>query len=526
MCAAKLQSSEDTAMKPNIVFAFADDWGRYASAYSMIEGESSLNTLIKTPHFDRVAREGVIFKNAFVPAPTCTPCRSAILSGQYFWETGLGAILEGAVWDESIPTYPLILEQEGYHIGYAYKVWSPGRTVNAPYGGERTRYEPAGNNFRRFSHFATGKVPEMGIEASKQMLLEETRQNFDAFLGARPEGKPFCYWWGPQNTHRTWERGSGKALWGLEPDDLEGRLPEFLPDVHEVREDVCDYLGECLAMDAGLGVLLERLEAIGELDDTLLVVSGDHGIPGIPRAKCNLYDIGCEVALAARWPGRIQPGRVVEDFINLMDLGPTFLEAAGARVPDSMSARSLMPVFESDKSGQIEDDRTFVVTGRERHAAAAREDNLPYPQRAIRTREFLYIHNFTPDRWPIGDPCGLDDPTTGAPSFEKLCNDTFVAYPDMDASPTKAWMILHRTEENVQELFRLGFAKRPKEELYDLRVDPHHMNNVAGDTAYSNIQKRLAAKLIQILRENNDPRVVEAKCLFDHEPFAGPLPKA
>ena len=321
----------------------------------MIEGEGSLNTLIKTPHFDCVAREGVIFTNAFVPAPTCTPCRSAILSGQYFWQTGLGAILQGAVWDESIPTYPLILEQEGYHIGYAYKVWSPGRAVNAPYGGERTRYEPAGNNFRRFSHFATGKVPEMGIEGSKQTLLEETRQNFDAFLGARSEGKPFCYWWGPQNTHRTWERGSGKALWGLEPNDLKSHQPAFLPDVHEVREDVCDYLGECLAVDAGLGVLLERLEAIGELDDTLLVVSGDHGIPGIPRAKRNLYDIGCEVALAARWPGRIRPGRVVEDFINLMDLGPTFLEAAGARVPDSMSARSLMPVFESDKSGQIEE---------------------------------------------------------------------------------------------------------------------------------------------------------------------------
>ena len=255
-------------------------------------------------------------------------------------------------------------------------------------------------------------------------------------------------------------------------------------------------------------------------------MSGDHGIPGIPRAKCNLYDIGCEVALAARWPGRIRPGRVVEDFINLMDLGPTFLEAAGARVPDSMSARSLMPVFESDKSGQIEDDRTFVVTGRERHVAAAREGNLPYPQRAIRTRDFLYIHNFAPDRWPIGDPCGLDDPSTEAPSFEKLCNDTFAAYSDMDASPTKAWMILHRTEENVQELFRLGFGKRPKEELYDLRVDPHHMNNVAGDAAYSDIQEKLAAKLIQILRENNDPRVVEAQCRFEHEPFAGPLPKA
>jgi N-sulfoglucosamine sulfohydrolase len=513
-------------VKPNIVFAFADDWGRYASAYSKFEGENSLNTLIETPNFDRVAAEGVLFRNAFVPAPTCTPCRSAILSGQYFWQTGLGAILQGAVWDEEIPTYPLILEQEGYHIGYTYKVWTPGRAVNAPYGAERTRYEPAGNNFGRFSHFVTEKAPEMGIEGGKRALLDETRQNFDAFLEARPDGKPFCYWWGPTNTHRTWERGSGKALWGLEPDDLKGRLPAFLPDVPDVREDVCDYLGECLAVDAGLGVLLERLEAIGELDNTLLVVSGDHGIPGFPRAKCNLYDIGCEVALAARWPGRIQPGRVVEDFVNLMDLGPTFLDAAGVSIPDSMSAQSLIPVLESDKSGQVEDGRTFVVTGRERHAAAARQGNLPYPQRAIRTRDFLYIHNFAPDRWPIGDPCGLDDPHAAAPSFEELSSNTFAAYADMDASPTKAWMIHHRAEEDVQVLFQLGFGKRPKEELYDLRIDPHHMNNVADDPAYSDDQKTLAAKLMHILRENNDPRLVESPCRFEHEPFAGPLPNA
>jgi uncharacterized sulfatase len=514
----------EMSKKPNIVFAFADDWGRYAGAYAAFEGENSLNALVDTPHFDRVAREGALFQNAFVPAPTCTPCRSAILAGQYFWQTGLGAILQGAVWDESIPTYPLVLEQKGYHIGYAYKVWSPGRTLNAPYGAERTRYEPAGNNYRRFSHFATGKVPEVGVEASKQLLLDETRKNFDAFLEARPEGKPFCYWWGPTNTHRTWERGSGKALWGLEPDALKGRLPAFLPDVHDVREDVCDYLGECLAVDAGLGVLLERLEAAGELDNTLLVVSGDHGIPGFPRAKCNLYDIGCEVALAARWPGHIRPGRVVEDFVNLQDLGPTFLEAAGVDVPGSMSARSLLPVLESDRSGQVEADRTFVVTGRERHCAAAREGCLPYPQRAIRTRDFLYIHNFAPDRWPIGDPGGLDDPHAEAPSFETLCNDTHAAYADMDASPTKAWMILHRAEEDVRELFDLGFGKRPEEELYDLRVDPHHMNNVAGDPAYRETQEELAAALMQVLREQGDPRVVESPCRFEHAPYAGPLP--
>ena len=92
--------------RPNILFAFADDWGRYASAYREIEGEGTPNALVETPNFDRVAKDGVLFTNAFVPAPSCTPCRSAILAGRYFWQTGMGAILQCATWDSSIPTYP------------------------------------------------------------------------------------------------------------------------------------------------------------------------------------------------------------------------------------------------------------------------------------------------------------------------------------------------------------------------------------------------------------------------------------
>ena len=505
--------------RPNILFAFADDWGRYASAYQQVEGDCTPNALLETPNFDRVAREGVLFTNALVPAPSCTPCRSSLLSGRYFWQTGLGAILQGAVWDSSIPTYPLILEEAGYHIGHTYKVWSPGTPRDEPHGGERTRYAPAGAAYGRFSHFVTEKAPELGVEGAKQLLYDETRQNLDAFLAARPEGAPFCYWWGPTNTHRSWERGSGKALWGLEPDHLKGRLPAFLPDVPEVREDVCDYLGECLAVDAGLGVLLERLAEIGELDNTLIVVSGDHGIPGFPRGKCNLYDIGCEVTLAARWPGRIPPGRVVEDFANLMDLAPTFLEAGGLTPPDCMTGRSLLEVLQSPESGQVDSDRTFVVTGRERHVAAAREGNLPYPQRAIRTKDFLYIRNFAPDRWPMGDPRGLDDPTTPPPPYDELCRNTHAAYADMDASPTKAWMIHHRAEERVRDLYAIGFGKFPAEELYDLRTDPHHMNNLIEAPAYQQTRQQLAAQLTNVMRVQSDPRVAGLDCYFEHSPF-------
>ena len=505
--------------RPNILFAFADDWGRYASAYRQIEGDNTPNALLDTPNFDRVAREGALFTNAFVPAPSCTPCRSSLLTGRYFWQTGRGAILQGAIWDSSIPSYPLLLEEAGYHIGYTYKVWSPGMPRDAPYGGDRTRYAPAGTKFGEFSFVATENVPEHGVEGAKQILYDESRQNFDAFLEARPPDTPFCYWWGPTNTHRKWQRGSGKALWGLDPDDLKGRLPAFLPDVHDVREDVCDYLGECLAVDAGLGGLLERLEELGELDNTLVVVSGDHGIPGFPRGKCNLYNLGCEVALAARLPGQIPAGRTLNDFVNLMDLAPTFMEAAGLEPHSDMTARSMLNVLTSSQDEQVDPERTFVVTGRERHVGTAREGNLPYPQRAIRTKDFLYVRNFAPDRWPMGDPKGLDDPTTEPPSFDDLCDDTRLVYPDMDASPTKAWMIHHRAETQVQRLFEMGFGKFPAEELYDLRVDPHYLNNVAEDASYSTVRQQLSDQLMGVLTEQEDPRVVEPDCRFERSPF-------
>ena len=510
--------------RPNILFVFADDWGRYASAYRDNDGAGTPNDLIETPNFDRVAREGVMFTNALVPAPSCTPCRSSILAGRYFWQTGLGAILQCAEWDSSIPTYPLILEDAGYHIGYTYKVWGPGTPPNEPYGGRRTAYAPAGAKFGQFSHVVTEDAKSVGVEAAKQLRYDEVRQNLDAFLDDRPEDRPFCYWWGPTNTHRTWERGSGKALWGLEPDDLEGRMPAFLPDVHDVREDVADYLGECLALDAGLGVILDRLDEIGELDNTLVVVSGDHGIPGFPRAKCNLYDIGCEVALAARWPGKIKPGRVVDDIINIMDLGPTFLEAAGIAPPECMSARSLLDVLESPAEGQVDPGRTFAVMGRERHVACAREGNLPYPQRSIRTKDYLYIRNFEPDRWPMGDPNGMDDPNAEPIDFEALRWNTFAAYGDLDASPTKAWMVHHRAEEHVREQFEIGFGKRPAEELFDLRKDPHHMTNVADDAEYASVREALTARMMAVLKEQDDPRVTEPDCRFESMPYTAEPP--
>mmetsp|Transcript_51541 Transcript_51541/g.130287 ORF Transcript_51541/g.130287 Transcript_51541/m.130287 type:complete len:544 (+) Transcript_51541:83-1714(+) len=514
--------------RPNILFVFPEDWGRYASAYAEHDHARTLNKFVRTPNFDRVAAEGLLFLNARTPAPGCNPCRSSMLSGRYFWQTGLGAIEQGTAWDESIPTFPLELEKSGYFMGYTYE-GDFGKT-NARVGGKRAAFNSAGRNFGDFSSWVTRQAAHLGgIEAAKAELLAEVRGNFRSFLdaGARGARQPFCYIWGPTTTHRGagWEPGSGKKLWGIDPDALQGQLPDFLPDVHVVREDVSDYLGECCAMDFGLGVLLEELEERGQLDDTLIVICGDHGMPGFPRAKANLYDFGTQVALAARWPGNIAAGRVVEDFVNLMDLAPTLCEAGGLSLPRNMAAQSLMPIFRSPSSGQVQAERDFVVSGLERHVSISREGFLPYPQRSLRTREFLYIINFESGRWPLGDPHGLEDATVKVSDPKAFVHETMLAFPDLDAGHTKAWLLEHRSDPGVAPLFQIAVGKRPREELYDVCNDPHSMRNLAGDPAYAAVRSRMHARLMSVLVDQQDPRVVEQPCRFESEPYAGIISK-
>ncbi len=499
--------------RPNILFLFADDWGQHASIYAEVEGPGTVNDALSTPNFDKIARQGVLFKNAYVNAPSCTPCRSSLLSGQYFWRTQMGAVLQGAVWDLKIPSYPLLLEENGYHIGFTHKVWSPGSVKNAPYGAKRNEYKSGGSNINGFSQFVTQQVSKgKSVEAAKEILMDQTRKNFREFLQARKPGEPFCYWFGPTNVHRKWIKGSGKALWGLDPENLKGKMPPFLPDVHAVREDLTDYFGEAMGFDMAIGVLVEELKRIGEYENTLIAISGDHGAPGFPHGKCNLYDFGSRVALAIAGAG-VNGGRVVDDFVSLPDLAPTFLEAGHVAIPEVMTAKSIWPVLKSTKSGQVDPSRKQVFIGRERHVAAAREGNLPYPQRAIRTDEYLLIINFKPDRNPIGDPYNLG--TGDEPTVEELEMNTFVTLPDEDAGPAKAWLVKHRNDPKWKPYFDRAYGKRPQYELYVMKNDPYQMKNVAYNAEYKDVLERLKKRLIGEMEATGDPRLIDDGRFFE-----------
>ncbi|MGB0654451.1 MAG: sulfatase family protein [Pirellulales bacterium] len=511
---------KNTEERPNILFLFADDWGRHASVLSKIDGAGGVNDVVQTPNFDKVSSRGVIFRNAHVSAPSCTPCRSALLTGRHFWQTGTGSILRGAVYDSSIPSFPPLLREQGYCVGYSHKVWSPGTPANSPFTKDES-FSKNGGRVNQFSQTVT-KLINKGTprETAKLAILDEVRGNFRDMLKSCNDNAPFCYWFGPTNVHRKWIKGSGKNLWDINPDSLKGKMPAFLPDVPEVRQDLADYFGEIAAWDAAVGVLLDELEKANLTDNTLIVISGDHGAPGFPHGKCNLYSFGTGVCLSVTGPG-VVGGRVVDDMVSLIDLAPTFLEAARIKPPESMTGRSLWPLLRSKKSGCIDPTRDCVFTGRERHVENARSDFTPYPQRAIRTQDHVLIMNFRPDRWPLGDPYRLEEGSE--PTQQELETNTRVTLPDEDAGPTKAWLVRSRKKDSWKNIFNKVYGKRMPIELFDLDQDPYEMHNLAGERTHAELVKKLTSRLLSELSETGDPRLINDGEFYETPPMAGPL---
>jgi arylsulfatase A-like enzyme len=443
---------------PNIVLVIADDW-------SYPHGGAYGDATVATPAFDRIAREGALFTHAFTASPSCTPSRAAILAGQAIHRLAEGGNLHGFL-PARYAVYPDLLERAGYAVGFTGKGWGPGRFEP----GGRTR-NPAGAQFR----------------------------TFEDFLAKRREGQPFCFWFGSTNPHRPYDAGSGAGA-GLHAERV--AVPPFLPDTPEVRNDLLDYYAEVQRFDAELAGVLDTLDRRGLSGETLVVVTSDNGMP-FPRAKANLYDSGTRMPLAIRWPRHVKAGSRVDGFVSLTDLAPTFLQAAGVRIPAEVTGRTLLPLLEGNPDPADGRDRVFVE--RERHANVRRGD-LSYPARAIRTREYLYVHNYRPGRWPAGDP------------------ELYYAvgpFGDIDGGPSKQLLLDHRADAAVKQFFELATAKRPSDELYDLEKDPAQTINVARHPAYKSILVRLQNELQAWQRSTGDPRLTSDDDRWDRYPYYG-----
>ncbi len=444
---------------PNILFALADDQS-YPHAGALGD------PLVRTPAFDRVAAEGALFTHSFCACPSCTPSRSAILTGRHIWEVGEAGVLYGTLPPEQ-PLFTHGLERAGYELGWTGKGWAPGDWAAAG-----LESNPLGAEFNRIKVPAP---PATGLDE------RDYAANFAAFLAARSPDKPFFFWYGCTEPHRVYEDGYGRRL-GKDPAAVE--IPAYWPDDPVVRGDVLDYYGEVEWFDRHLAQMMRELERLGELDNTLVVVTSDNGMP-FPRAKVNLYDPGVRMPLAMRWPERIRAGTVIDDFVSHTDFAATFLEAAGAPAQQTTGS-GLLPLLD----GNREPDRDCVLTGLERHTWC-RPEGATYPMRAIRTADYLYIRNFEPDRWP-----------TGGPDFISSNKEP---HGDVDACPTKTFL-LDNAERYPRE-YALGFGKRPAEELYHLASDAAQVRNVAGDAAHATAQQELWRRLEAELTRTADPRI-------------------
>ena len=448
-------AERESDQRPNILFAIADDWG--GGPHAGVLGDR----VVKTPTFDHLARHGVLFNHAYVPAPSCTPCRGGILTGQAVHRLEEG----GNLWSRlpaKFTCYPDLLEQAGYVIGHERKGWGPGTLQ----GTGRTR-NPAGPTFK----------------------------SFEKFLETVPEGKPFCFWAGSSDPHRGYAYGSGVKS-GMKPEDVE--VPPWLPDTPEVRSDICDYYFEVQRFDRDIGRRIALLEKAGKLENTLVIMTGDHGMP-FPRAKCNLYDSGCRVPFVVSWPAKVRSGRVVDDFVSFTDLAPTFLQAAGLKPLPEMTGRSFLDVLLSGKSGRVDPQRDKVFVERERHTVC-RPGEQSYPVRMIRTHQYMYVRNLRPNLWPAGDP---------------------EAFRDIDGSPSKSEILKRRHEPEIAPYFKLACARRPAEELYDLSKDPQQINNVAGRPEYADVQRKLRTELDRWMQQTDDPRAKGETDFWDKCPYVG-----
>lgn len=468
--------------RPNILFCIADDasyphMGAYGCSW------------VKTPGFDRIAQEGLLFQRAYTPNAKCAPSRACILTGRNSWQLK-AACNHWCYFPTEFKTYPEVLAQHGYFVGSTAKGWAPG--VAKDEAGKPRQLAGHPFNKRRMSPPATG------------ISNIDYAGNFEEFLQTKPEDQPFCFWYGGLEPHRVYEYQAGIKKGGKKLSDID-QVPKFWPDNETVRTDLLDYAYEIEYFDQHLVRMLELLEKRGELGNTIVVVTADNGMP-FPRVKGQEYEMSNHLPLAIMWKQGIkQPGRTIEDYVSFIDFAPTFIEVAQLDWDKTgmqpSPGKSLTDLFRSEKSGQVNPERDHVLIGKERHDVG-RPNDAGYPIRGIIKNDILYLQNFEPERWPAGNP------ETG--------------YLNCDGSPTKTEVLQSHTKKTQKPYWQLSFGKRPVVEMYNLKQDRECLQNLADDKQHQLLATRLRSQLYQELKQQADPRILGKGHIFDEYEYADP----
>ena len=442
-CAPKVKDDENEK-RPNILFFITDD-------ESWIERTAYGWSNLPTPNFDRIAEQGALFTHAFTSAPSCAPSRASVLTGRNFWELEQGAFIQSYL-PKKFPLFTNILAENGYHVGHTEKTWGPGAFL------EEGHTEFSGASYNH----ATTEQSIAGI------TINDYAANFDLFLKDRKEGQPFFFWAGVYEPHGPDGPENYKLLekeYGIGLDQIQ--LLPGVADTKENRQARGNYLYEIGYADKHLGRMLASLEALDEIDNTIIVVTSDNGTP-ISRdqalvGKASAYDLGVHVPMAIMWPAGVKAGREVSDFVSFTDLAPSFLEAAEIDLPEVLSGKSLLPILNSGKSGRIDAQRDFIVTGLEWHGEF---DPVSRSSRSIRDDRFAYIVHF------------------------------------------------NNVAENGTYLSKEEAIRPVKIEFYDLQTDPWQLNDLSDSVKYQGEIERLAKKFHENGLRTNDPRITGEMDIF------------
>ncbi len=492
-CSGKQQEQK----RPNILFAISDD-------QSFLHTSLAGAKFIKTPAFDRVAREGVYFNNCIAGSPGCAPSRSTIVTGRYHWQNEQSGQHASSWMKKYIPFIDL-LDANGYVTGRTGKGVAPFQYARNEKD-SLWRATDAGGIEHSKIKYEKGKP---GDERTAGGIGPDNYfENFKYFMENVRGDKPFFFWYGANEPHRSYEQDS----WKRNHKDLaDVEVPGFFPDNEVVRGDMLDYAVEIEWFDQHLQRMLTYLEKTGELENTIVMVTADNGMP-FPRAKANGYDYGVHVPFAVRFPKGFPGGRIVDDPVGFADIAPTILELTGTS-PKGMlpiSGKSILNILRSKKQGVVDPSKKYVFAGRERHSSS-RYLNWGYPERIIRSKDFLLVWNLKPERWPAGNPQALDKDGKLLPMYGIDKNGKHLsewAFTDIDDAPTKSFIIENWKDESIKPYFDWALAKRPEWEFFNIQNDPLCLNNLVGKEEFAQIEKKMKNRLMEELEKTRDPRVV------------------
>ncbi|HVX45308.1 MAG TPA: sulfatase [Mycobacteriales bacterium] len=409
-----------TANRPNIVYLHTHDTGRYVGAYG---------APVSTPRIDQLATEGMLFHQAFSAAPTCSPSRAALLTGELPHNTGmLGLAHRGFRLTDPQRHLASFLKSLGY------------RTATAGVEHVSSRDEIASLGFTDQLR-AAGRAAEIAASAADFVTEQD-----DA---------PFFLSVGFTETHTA--PSSPDGLFGYPPVNTPTAPAPTLPSTPDIRADMASFAAAAAAADAGFGAVLDALDRAGLAENTLVILTTDHGI-AMPGMKGTLSDAGTGVMLILRGPGGFTGGVSTDAMVSHLDLYPTIAELLGVERPEWLQGVSLLPLTQ-DPNATVRSDVVAEVTY---HASYE-------PKRTIRGERYRYVRRFGERDRPV------------LPNTD-------------DSAGKRLWL-------------QNGWAERSvaAEALYDTLFDPHEMVNLAGDPALESILSELRDRLFASMRETSDP---------------------